>query len=242
MLRSSTRALAASASRRAYSKLMLYSAPGTPSPDTVHMYLEEAQATDMVTVEKVQIGKAQNRGADFVRLNPMGEVPALALGDGTTVLTESLVICRYLEDFRTGGAGSPLYGTSPIQRAETDMWYARAESKFLTPLMWAVRCGPLAKFFKDRTPGYIHPEVAEPMGVAAQAGLGWLEAQLADGRPFLCGERFTIADIRLYVNYAFLTKTHKPMAAQPAEHAAFLKWFTRVAARPSAAAIAKPKK
>ena len=32
----------------------------------------------------------------------MGEVPALQLADDT-VLTESMVICRYLDDVRTGG-------------------------------------------------------------------------------------------------------------------------------------------
>ena len=114
--------------------------------------------------------------------------------------------------------------------------------EYLTPLMWSVRCGPLAKFFANRTPGYIHPEVAEPMGIAAKAGLSWLEKQLADGRPYLCGERFTIADMRLFVNYKFLTKTHKPMAATPDEAPAFLEWVARVEGRPGAAAIAPPKR
>ena len=219
----------------------LFSAPGTPSPDTVHFYLAEAGIVDRVTIEKVQIGKAANRADDFLLKNPMGEVPALQLADGT-VITESMVICTYLDDQRTGGAGSELHGRSAAERAETDMWAARAERQYLTPLMWSVRCGPLAKFFANRTPGYIHPEVAEPMGVAAKAGLAWLEKQLADGRPYLCGDRFTIADVRLFVNYKFLTKTHKPMAAAPDEAPAFLEWVARVEGRPGAAAIAPPKR
>ena len=92
------------------------------------------------------------------------------------------------------GKGSSLHGETSLARATTDMWCARAETKFLVPLFWSVRCGPLAKFFADRTPGYIHPEIAEPMSVAAKAGMAWLDGQLAaDGRPFLCGDRFTSA-------------------------------------------------
>ena len=80
------------------------------------------------------------------------------------------------------------------------------------------------------------------MAIAAKTGLQWLETQLADGRPYLCGERFTIADIRLFVNYKFLTKTHKPMAATLDEAPNFLGWVARVEARDGAAAIVPKKK
>merc|ERR1719231_181839 len=104
----------------------LYSAPGTPSPDTVHFYIAEAGIAEQVPVKPVNIMKAANRADDFKLLNPMGEVPALELADGT-VLTESLVICRYLDDQR---GGSSLHGESAAARAETDMWAARAEIKY----------------------------------------------------------------------------------------------------------------
>lgn len=205
------------------------------------MFLHEAAIVDQVAVEKVNIGKASNRADEFIKLNPMGEVPALAVVGGDGVVTESLVICKYLDDVRTSGMGSPLHGETALARAETDMWCARVETKFLAPLFWAVRCGPLAKFFADRTPGYVHPEVSEPMGVAAKTGMAWLDAQLAaDGRSFLCGERFTIADIRLYVNFKFLTGVHKPMAAAATEYPDFSAYIERVGARESALAIKPP--
>ena len=231
--------LAGQARRRAMSTLgTLYTAPGTPSPDTVHMYLHEAGATELVNIEKVNINKAANREDTYTKINPMGEVPALVLADGSAI-AESLVICRYIDSMRTDGAGSTLTGTSPAEAAETDQWCARAETKYLTPLFWAVRCGPLAKFFANRTPGYIHPEVAEPMGVAAKAGQAWLDAQLAT-RPYLCGERFTIADIRLYVNYKFLTSVAKKLAATEDEAPAFTAYIARIAERESAKAILPP--
>jgi len=220
----------------------LYSAPGTPSPDTVHMYLHEAGAVDAVTIEKINIVKLANRSAEYTSsVNPMGEVPALVLADGSAI-TESLVICRYLDAELTGGSGSPLTGESSVERAQTDMWCARVETKLLVPLFWAVRCGPLAKFFAERLPGYIHPEVVPPMAKATQTGLAWLESELADGRPFLCGERFSIADIRLYVNYKFLTNVAKDLCATEEAHPALCAYMARIGARDAAQAILKPKK
>ena len=71
----------------------LHTAPGTPNPDVVHMFLHEAGAEDWVSIQKVNINKGANREAEYLKVNPMGEVPALVLADGT-VLTESLVICK----------------------------------------------------------------------------------------------------------------------------------------------------
>ena len=87
-----TTALSLGARRCASTLGTLHTAPGTPSPDTVHMYMHEAGITDAVAIEKVNIGKASNRSAEFQALNPMGEVPALTLSDGG-VVTESLVMC-----------------------------------------------------------------------------------------------------------------------------------------------------
>ena len=207
-----------------------------------HMYLHEAGAADLIGIEKVNIAKGANREEGYLNVNPMGEVPALVPADGGSVITESTVICRYIDSLRTEGVGSSLTGSSEAERAETDMWIARVDAKFLSPLMWAVRCGPLAKFFEKRTPGYIHPEVAEPMGVAAKAGLAWLDTQALAGKPFLCGERFTIADIRLYVNYKFLTGVAKPLAATEADAPNFLAYIRRVSERESAQAILPKRK
>merc|ERR1712118_586552 len=112
-------------------------------------------------------------------------------------------------------------------------WTRRCEDKILTPMGSAFQNGPMFAFFKDRRPGFIHKEFAAPQRAASKAGLGWLDKQLADGRKFLCGERFTLADIRFYCLYSFFSKMDKAQAPDPA-FANVARYVARIQARPSA--------
>merc|ERR1719487_3255820 len=132
-------------------------------------------------------------------------------------------------------------GTNPKESAVIDMWLRRIEEKILDPMGGAFRSGPMANFFKDRRPGYIHPEIAEPLGKAAAAGLTWLDGQLADGREFLCGSQFSLADIRFHCMVSFFLRANKK-AKIPDGCSHLTKYLERVAKRASAVAIqAKPK-
>ena len=61
----------------------------------------------------------------------------------------------------------------------------------------------------------------------------WLDRELADGRPYLTGETFRIADIagQTTLDFADFTGLHTPAAAKHV-----LAWRERMAARPSASA------
>jgi glutathione S-transferase len=62
--------------------------------------------------------------------------------------------------------------------------------------------------------------------------LAWLNGQMA-GKQFICGDRFTMADILLFCMVAFFAKVGQPLDPANENIAA---WFERVKARPSAAA------
>ncbi|MDT9121217.1 glutathione S-transferase C-terminal domain-containing protein, partial [Escherichia coli] len=62
--------------------------------------------------------------------------------------------------------------------------------------------------------------------------LMWLDAQMA-GRQFVCGDRFTLADILLFAFRAFGNLVGQPI---PADASWASEWFDRVKARPSASA------
>jgi glutathione S-transferase len=63
--------------------------------------------------------------------------------------------------------------------------------------------------------------------------LQWLNEQMADGRDYLCGKRFTLADILLYCMIAFASTVGQPLDPGNTN---VIAWFNRVAARPSAKA------
>lgn len=66
--------------------------------------------------------------------------------------------------------------------------------------------------------------------------LGWLDALLPE-KTFIAGERFTIADIVLYVALDFGATVGQPLDPARTHVAA---WMARVAARPSAMASLHP--
>jgi len=63
--------------------------------------------------------------------------------------------------------------------------------------------------------------------------LEWLNGQMVDGREYLCGKRFTLADILLYCWLDFGNQVGQPLDPANSSIAA---WFKRVGERPSAKA------
>lgn len=215
--------------------LTMYTTPGIPNPDVVHMYLEETGRQDAIKSSILDVGKGENRSAK--NPNILGEVPCLVLGDGTA-LANSTTIVKYLDE-KLGFTS--IVGVTAEERAVTDMWLSRVETKVENPMGLAFRCGPMAKFFAKRRPGYIDEAAAEPARKAAQAGLQWLNDELLnDGRSYVCGERFSLADLRLYNNVGFYVKMD-PFQKIPAGLTHVHAYMARVAARASAKAII-PKK
>merc|ERR1712110_1006633 len=112
----------------------------------------------------------------------------------------------------------------------------RVTDKILVPATSAFQNGPMFQFFKDRRPGYIDETLANPQRTAAKAGFAWLDKQLSDGRKFLCGDRFSLGDIRLYCLFSFYITIDKSQHLDSnLTHVAA--YFERIKARPSATAI-----
>src|SRR5262245_34965358 len=100
--------------------MKLYDSIG-PNPWLVRIFLAEKQ----LPVERVEVDLlgGENRRADFLRLNPAGQTPALELESGV-ILTETLPICEYLEELRPQPA---LIGSTPVERAQVRIWTRRVE-------------------------------------------------------------------------------------------------------------------
>jgi glutathione S-transferase len=75
-------------------------------------------------------------------------------------------------------------------------------------------------------------EGAAELKAIARDRLLWLDGQM-QGREFICGDRFSLADVLLFAFLAFGAQVGQPI---PDEATWVKAWFARVQARPSAAA------
>lgn len=160
--------------------MKLYYAPAACSL-APHIALLEIGAT--FTTEKVDTKtKKTAAGADFLAINPKGYVPALMLDDGE-VLTEGVVMQQYIADLKPEAKLAPARGTKERRKLEELLVFLSTEvHKNFSPL------------FAPATP--------DDYKTIAKANIGrrfdYLEQQLSDGRTFLTGDQFTIADAYLF--------------------------------------------
>ena len=203
--------------------MKLYNSIG-PNPQVVRMFLAElGQEIEMVEVDLMA---GENRQEDHLKRNPSGQMPALELDNGNFI-SEVTVICEYLDENQ---GNTDLIGKSAEDRAETKMWTRRIDLQIVEPLTSAFRYSEGLELFKTRM--RVIPEAAEGLKLIAQEKILWLDS-LMEGKEFVCGDRFTLADIMLFcfLNFgATVGQTINPEAKN------ITAWFEKVKERPSAAA------
>lgn len=202
--------------------MKLYTSIG-PNPRVVKMFMAE-KGLDMERVE-VDLRGGENRQEAYLKINPGGQTPALALDDGS-VVAEITVICEYLEERQPN---PPLIGTTAEERAQTRMWMRRVDLRICEPMANGFRFAEGLPMFQPRM--LCVPEAAPGLKAMAQDGLKWLDGQMTG--PWIAGDRFTLADILLFGFVEFGAMVGQPLDTGNTKITA---WFDRVKARPSAAA------
>ena len=159
--------------------MKLYYSPGACSM-APHIVLHETGLK--FETEKVDLkDKRTSSGADYMRVNPKGYVPALQLDDGQ-VLTEVAVICQYLADQKPESGLAPRFGTMERYREMEWISFISTEiHKTFSPL------------WNPNTP----EETKQNQRTLLATRLDYLAGQLK-GRQYLMGENFTVADAYLY--------------------------------------------
>jgi glutathione S-transferase len=203
----------------------LYSAPRAPNPRRVLMFIAEKGLA--IPVENVDLNAQQHKTPEFLARNPMARVPVLELDDGR-MLAESRAICTYLE----GLAPAPnLMGADATERAFIEMADRRIEFFLFAAVANVVRhTHPgLAPLEQPQFPDFGRAQAPKVKAVAQ-----WLDGELSR-RPWVAGERYTIADITAFCALEFARGL---MKFSPAEEGlqALQAWRDRVAARPAARA------
>jgi glutathione S-transferase len=203
--------------------MKLYDSVG-PNPRIVRMFMAE-KGIDMPR-QTVDLRKGENRETEHLKRNPHGQMPTLELDDGS-YLSEIIAICEYLEE---KNPAPPMIGATAEERAECRMWTRRVDLNIAEPLANGYRFGEALKFFEKRI--LCVPEASSGLKKVAANRLEWLNGQIA-GKDYLCGKRFTLADMLLFCWLEFGSQVGQPLDAANSNIVA---WMARVGERPSAKA------
>jgi glutathione S-transferase len=191
-----------------------------PSPATARFFIaEKGLEPEIITLDLI---KGENREPAHLGRNSLGQLPVLELDDGTRI-TESIAVCETLEELFPS---PPLIGTTPKERAETRMWTQRVNLGIAYPLLKAFQMGAGRSVYGSRT--YTNPEMVAGLTGLAFHHLAWLEKEISS--QFLCGPRFTLADILLFSFLTFADSHGNPIDKKLERVWA---WIERVEARPT---------
>jgi glutathione S-transferase len=152
-------------------------------------------------------------GRDYRAIAPLGIVTALNLPDGS-VLTETAAILQYIADQAPDKELAPRWGTP--ERYRLIEWLSFISTELHKKHLWMI--------FSTRTPD----AVKEWARSTAAASLAHAAAHL-QGRKYLLGDRYTVADIYLF--WALFVAPHGgvPLTSWPSLGA----YVERIQARPA---------
>jgi glutathione S-transferase len=162
----------------------------------------------------VDLFKGETRTPEHFERNPDGRVPVLELDSGETI-AESAAILLHL------GEGTRYLPTDQLARARVHQWLFFEQSRIEPELAYA-------RFLRLSGRHEQIPEVYESRLERGSDALAALERGLADGREFIAGEDYTVADIALYA----YVHCASDAGANPREHAHIGSWLDRVEAQP----------
>jgi glutathione S-transferase len=162
----------------------------------------------------LDIFRREARTQEHLARNPAGRVPVLELDDGTTI-PESGAILLYLAE------GTPYLPDDRVARAHMHQWMFFEQNQIESTLA-------VARFIVLTGRAAALRPVVDSLVARGRDAMGALARGLADGRPFLCGEDFTLADIAVhgYVHVAGDT------GVDPREFDGVGAWLDRVEAVP----------
>jgi glutathione S-transferase len=165
------------------------------------------------------------RTAEFLRINPNGHIPVV--DDDGVIVWESMACALYLAQRFKAADGTSLAGQTPGEQADVLRWtfwaVTECEKDALTVLMHTVAMPP------DRR----KPELAQEAASRLQVPLKVMEAHLASGRPYLAGDRFTVADVCV----ASVLGWAQPMPDLFEDKPHTAQWLKRCLSRPAQQAV-----
>jgi glutathione S-transferase len=189
--------------------MKLYYAPGACSLSPHIALLEAGLPYDLVKVD-LRAKKLEN-GDDFLKVNPKGQVPVLALDSGE-IVTEGPVIVQIIADKVAAKNLAPARDSAERYKLLEWLNFITTElHKNIGPMFSPVLSDDAKAFFKDRATGKFK----------------LIDGALA-GRDYLMGKQFTVADGYLYTMLRWADGLKFDLAGM----SNLMAYKARVAARP----------
>jgi glutathione S-transferase len=190
--------------------MKLYYSPGACSLAS-HIALEEAGAKYAAVRVDLKTRKTED-GADFAALNAKGYVPALTLDDGT-LITEGPAILQYVAETHPNSHLMPVGDAKASAIARSWLTFIGTEiHKQFSPLFRGAQ-----------------GEARDNAIKAISNRLDFVEKTLSDGRAYLTGETFNVADAYLFTIVGWTKFAGIDLGAWPKLAA----YQARVAGRPA---------
>ncbi len=171
----------------------------------------------------VDLENDENRSAEFLAVNPMGQIPALVLPDGT-LMTESAAMVLHICDRHPEAKLAPPAGSPESARFQRWLVYMAA----------ALYNADLRLYYAER----MTTDAAGADGIAAR-GREDMDRYFAvlndalDPGPYLLGETYSAADVYLWM----LAKWHPDQKQLLADNPRIAKLVGLVEARPAVAKV-----
>jgi glutathione S-transferase len=190
--------------------MKLYYSPGACSLSPHIALLEADLPYDLVKVDLR--AKKLESGDDYLKINPKGQVPALALDNGE-LITEGPVIVQMIADKVPSKNLAPTRDSAERYKLLAWLNYITGElHKNIGPMFSPILAEDAKPFFKDRAMGKFK----------------YLETQLAQ-QDYLMGKQFTVADAYLFTMLVWAVDRLKfDLSGLPN----LLAYKARIAARP----------
>ena len=234
-------------------EIVVYDAANSPAGRRVRMtLLEKGMGFE---IRWLNLGLMDQKQDWYLRLNPAGMVPTLM--DGERVVFDSIAIIEYLDETR---AEPRLVPADAPGRAEMRMWFAfelECAKPFRDSIYETIAKDRLAKSgltweeavreIRERTKNPFYAKFARQLMTTPRdeelladrrlvlfERLAWMEDRLADGRRWLLGDVFSLADIALAPRHAMypLIGVEVSTIAIRASPAGWLGWPRGQAGRP----------
>lgn len=204
--------------------MKLYQSYFSPNSRRVRIFLAE-KGLEVQCID-VDIRSGQSHTPEYLKINPMGAVPALVI-DADTVIAESVAICRYFEALQPEPR---LFGSTPTETAVIEMWQRRIELKWFVPLtQYWLHSAPMWSYNVKQI-----QDLAEQNRDEISQFLSWLDGDMAD-REYIAGDRYSMADIIALTTMDHANSVHVGLeVSQELDNLA--RWHERVSSRPSAKA------